>query len=150
MIEMELAQQLREAGLDWSPAKHDNFVIPNSGLGDQIFSLNDQTILIQSVNGEYAVTFHGSVEWALDHVMLTDVVWLPSETQLREAIQLRLGGDTALVALEWSAVGYHCTIRHLEQQYTFDGRTADHAYANALLFLLRLQRSDTGPWVKTA
>lgn len=135
MIDPELAQQLRQAGLRWVPAKHDQFMIPGGDLANEVFSLNDQTILIHSVNGEYAVTFHGSVEWALDHVMLTDVVWLPSETQLREAIQRRLGAR-AVVELHASDRAYTCQISSLGE-YAFEGATAEQAYGQALLFLLQ-------------
>lgn len=147
MIEPTLAQRLQESGLIWQPAKRDMFVIPDGDLARDVFTLTDQTILIQQASGQYVVTFHGSVEWALDHVMLADVVWLPSETQLREAIQLRLGGERASVELAWRIDGFRCTIVHLGQQYQFEGNTAEHAYALALLHLLQAEQQlhDTPP-----
>lgn len=149
MIDPELAQQLRQAGLIWSPAKRDNFMIPGGDLARDVFSLNDQTILIHNVNGEYAVTFHGSVEWALDHVMLVDVVWLPTETQLREQLQRRLG-DRATVTLQASGHMYKCLI-YADGEQTFTGATAEQAYGNALLYLLQHAESDQGPqWVEAA
>ncbi|HEX6287962.1 MAG TPA: hypothetical protein VFZ66_02175 [Herpetosiphonaceae bacterium] len=150
MIDPQLALQLKEAGLDWHPAKRDNFMVPGGELADEVFTLNDLTILVQPVNGEYTVMFHGTAEWALDNVLLADVIWLPSEEQLREAIQLRLGGDNPMVMLMWNPVGYRCTISHLDQEYAFDGATAEHAYAYALLFLLRREQLNRGRWVHSA
>ena len=137
MISPQLALELREAGLIWQPAKHDLFMIPNTGLAEQVFTLNDQTILVMKLHGEYAITFHGSTEWALDHVMLRDVIWLPSEAQLREAIQLRLGGEQPSLALRWNNGGYSCSIVDFEAEQLFDGESAADAYGHALLLLLR-------------
>jgi hypothetical protein len=150
MIDPQLALQLKDAGLEWQPAKRDNFMIPGGELADEVFTLNDLTILIQPVNGEYTVMFHGSAEWALDNVLLVDVVWLPSETQLREAIQARLGGEHQGMLLRWDSTGYHCVLRHMDQEQAFDGTTAEQAYAYALLFLLRREQLANGRWVQTA
>lgn len=150
MIEPELARQLKQAGLEWQPAKRDNFMIPGGDLAEDVFTLNDQTILIHTFNEEYTVTFHGSVEWALDHVMLTDVIWLPTETQLREAIQQRLSGDGSIL-LYGSRAGYRCSFIYLEQERVFEGLTAEVAYAQALLYLLRREaQPERRRWVETA
>ena len=150
MIESELARQLKQAGLEWHPAKRDNFMIPGSELSEDVFTLSDQTILIQAFNDEYTVTFHGSVEWALDHVMLADVVWLPTETQLREAIQQRLGGDGSIL-LYGSRTGYRCSFIYREQERVFEGVSAETAYAQALLYLLRREaQPERRRWVETA
>lgn len=140
MIDPRVAQQLKDAGLEWRPAKHDQFMIPGGALAEDIFALNDQTILVQTVKGQLSVTFHGAAEWALDDVLLTDVLWLPSETQLREAIQLRLGGNDPSLVLRWDDHGYRCTIRHLDREHEFREATGEHAYALALLFLLQREQ----------
>lgn len=150
MIEPELARELKQAGLEWSPAKGDHFMIPDGELSEDVFTLNDQTILIQSFNNEYTVTFHGSVEWALDHVMLTDVVWLPTETQLREAIMQRLSGNAAML-LYGSRTDYRCRFRYMDEEYMFQGDSAEEAYAEGLLYLLRNKAQPQRPrWVETA
>lgn len=150
MIEPELARQLKQAGLEWHPAKRDSFMIPGSDLAEDVFTLSDQTILVQAFNNEYTVTFHGSVEWALDQVMLADVIWLPSETQLREAIQQRLDGDGSLL-LYGSRAAYRCSFIYLEQERVFEGINAEEAYAQALLYLLRRQaQPQRRRWVETA
>lgn len=140
MIDPKVAQQLKQVGLEWEPTKRDNFMIPDGPLAEEVYTLNDQTIWVQSIKGQHRVTFHGAAEWALDDVLLSDVVWLPSETQLREAIQLRLGGDAPSLELTWSLAGYRCTITHLDRQHTFEEANAEHAYADALLFLLQRER----------
>lgn len=151
MISPSLAFQLKEAGLEWHPAKRDNFMLPGSELANEVFTLNDQTILVEMIKGSSTVTFHGSAEWALDDILLADVVWMPSETQLRDLIQQRLSGDSAAVALHWSNTEYRCTLSHLEQEYAFVAASAEDAYAQALLFLLqREQLARGGRWVNTA
>src|SRR5687767_7955250 len=110
MIDPGLAMRLRDAGLEWQPTRHDNFMVPGGELANDIFSLNDQTILLENVKGRATVTFHGSAEWALDDVLLADVVWLPTESQLRLTIQSRLVGGDATLALAWNVDGYRCTI----------------------------------------
>jgi hypothetical protein len=137
VLDLQLALQLKTAGLPWRPAKRDNFMIPGGDLVREIFTITDRTTLVEQFSGEWSVTFHGTMEWALDSVLLADVVWLPSETQLREEIQLRLGGDQPKVELQWTLAGYRCTLVHLEQQHLFEGTSAEDAYARALLFLLQ-------------
>ncbi len=139
MLDLDLALQLKQAGLQWQPAERDVFVLPDSELG--VFVVSDRTTLIQQINGQWMVTFHGVVEWALDSVLLADVVWLPTETQLREAIQLRLGGAQPVVTLRWSNAGYRCTLHHLDEEQHFEQPTAEGTYAQALLFLLQHQSS---------
>lgn len=134
MLDLNLALQLKAAGLQWTPAERDLFMLPDSELG--VFTVSDRTTLIQQINGQWMITFHGVVEWALDSVLLSDVVWMPTETQLREAIQLRLGGEQPSLMLQWQLDGYRCTLHHLDKQHTFRNPQAEAAYADALLFVL--------------
>jgi hypothetical protein len=150
MIDPKLALQLKENGLEWQPTKRDNFMIPGGELADEVFTLNDLTILVQPVNGEYTVMFHGSAEWALDNVLLADVIWLPSETQLREAIQVRLGGENPAAMLLWEPTGFRYVVRQADQEQSFTGSTAEQAYAHALLSLLRSEQLAKGRWVESA
>jgi hypothetical protein len=135
MIAIELARRLKRAGLGWQPAERDCFLIPDRGLDDQIFVINRLTTLIQSYKGQPTVTFHGTSEWALDDVLLTEVIWLPSESQLREALADRIGPDAPL-RLDRSASGYRCLIADADQMREFDAAGAEDAYALALLALL--------------
>lgn len=140
MLDVRLAMQLKDAGLVWRPALRDHFTLPNSDLANQVFTLTDMTILIEKIKGQASITFHGSAEWALDDVLLADVLWLPTETQLREEIQVRLGGEAPWLRLEWSLAGYRCTIHHLGQEHSFEEAGAEQAYAMALLYLLRREQ----------
>ena len=88
MIDIEMARRLKRAGLEWRPVERDFFMVPDRGMDDQVFVVNRLTTLIQSYHGQPTVTFHGTSEWALDDVLLTEVIWLPSESQLRETIAL--------------------------------------------------------------
>lgn len=142
MLDLDLAQQLKAAGLEWHPTERDLFVLPDSELAGEPFLVSDRTTLVQQINGQWTITFHGVVEWALDSVLLSDVIWLPTETQLREAIQLRLGGEQPSVTLEWQLSGYRCTLRHFDQQRSFEAASATEAYAGALLFLLRSNKGE--------
>jgi hypothetical protein len=141
MLDLDLALQLKEAGLEWHPAERDLFILPDSELAHEPFMVSDRTTLVQNINGQWMITFHGVVEWALDSVLLSDVVWIPTETQLREAIQLRLGGEQPRVSLTWQLSGYQCTFTHFDQAHMFDQSTAERAYAQALLFLLRAKKA---------
>lgn len=137
MIDLELARQLKQAGLAWKPTERDTFAITAPGLEGQIFVVSQFTALIQSLHGRPAITFHGSAEWALDYVLLDDVVWLPSETQLREALEARLPErGTGLLRLERTLVGYRCTLGNKATQQEFSTANAAEAYGYALLHVL--------------
>jgi hypothetical protein len=140
MIDSELARRLKRAGLAWQPAERDCFLVPDRGLDDQIFVVNHLTTLIQNYKGHPTVTFHGTSEWALDDVLLTEVVWLPSETQLREAIAQQIGPDAPL-RLDRTSKGYRCQFADADQMREFNAVRADDAYGLALLALLDAQQS---------
>ena len=139
MIDIELARRLKQAGLQWQPAERDCFLIPDRGLDDQVFVVNRLTTLIQSYKGEPVITFHGTSEWALDNVLLAEVIWLPSESQLREALVARSGPDAPL-RLDRTATGYRCMFADGDQMREFDAAGAEDAYGMALLALLEAQR----------
>lgn len=136
MISLELAQQLRSAGLVWRPAERDMFALPDREMDNQVFIISVLPAQIQIHNGEPAVAFLASAEWALDHVWLGEVVWLPTETQLREALAAQIAPEAGL-ALSRHMNGYHCTVEIAGSDRTFDGPDAASAYAQALLHVLR-------------
>lgn len=138
MLSLTTAKALREAGLAWTPQNLDFFAIPMPDFEGQVFAINDMTILAESLYGQPAITFHGTVEWALDHVWLGEVIWLPREDQLRELLEDRLAGEGAsALALSTTQTGYRCDIRYLGQPVNFEAFDASEAYAAALLYLLR-------------
>ena len=130
MIGVQVAQQLREAGLTWKPAPGDRFTIPDRDLDDQIFYLADMTIEVYQMPNGRVVGFNGTTEWALDDVELDETLWLPREDQLREL----LGGT--FTALRRGPAGYEVDTTLLGEDRTFAGPSPDEAYASALLHLL--------------
>lgn len=136
MIDRDLAQQLKQAGLTWHPAERDAFAIAAPGMEDEVFVVSTLTALPQTFQGEPSITFHGSVEWALDHVVLADAIWLPSETQLRDALAARLPeGGAGRLCLERTTAGYCCVIA-AAARLEFAASDAADAYSLALLHVL--------------
>ena len=130
MIGVQLAQELREAGLNWKPALGDRFAIPDRDLDDEVFVLSNMTVEVHTVPEGRVIGFNGTTEWALDDVELDETVWLPREDQLREL----LGGTFR--QLRRGTAGYEVLIDLLGEERTFAGETPEEAYAAALLHLL--------------
>ncbi len=137
MLSRALARRLQQAGLPWTPALHDFFFFPEHELDDRIFVIADLPAQVAVLQGEAVFTFDGAAEWALDHIVTTEAVWLPSESQLRHAIEARLpdvAGPQLLLMTETD--GYSCTIATTSGPRTFPATAAEDAYAQALLELL--------------
>jgi hypothetical protein len=95
-------------------------------------------VLLEWMHGQLAATFHGSVEWALDHVMVAELVWLPTEAQLRTTLEQRLLGEPSpALQLTVTPDGYICTIQFRGETPTFEAFGAGEAYTAALLHLLK-------------
>jgi hypothetical protein len=132
MISVELALRLRAAGLEWTPASGDRFVIPGREMDADVFVVSELTIDVHQAPTGPLIRFNGTTEWALDSVPQESVVWLPREGQLREALGARFRrlepiGDGFAVVVE-SADGTE------ERHVDVDG---ERAYARALLAVLR-------------
>jgi hypothetical protein len=130
VIGVELARQLREAGLAWKPALGDRFAIPDRDLDDEVFVLSNMTIEVYSMPEGRVIGFNGTTEWALDDVELDETIWIPREDQLREL----LGGTFR--ALRRGPAGYEVVIELLDEERTFAAAGPAEAYAAALLHLL--------------
>ncbi len=131
MISVQLATRLHAAGLSWRPRQFDFFHIPDRDLDERVFVIADLSVDVQPLaDGIAAITFNGAVEWSLDYILQQDVVWLPTEEQVR----VRLGD--ALVRLERDAGGFVCVIRHREGDERFPAASAADAYGAALLALI--------------
>ncbi|MGC9522549.1 MAG: pilus assembly protein CpaE [Anaerolineae bacterium] len=138
MISLETARELKGAGLTWKPKERDAFVIPDRDLDDNIFVITNMAIQVRKLKGFPAVMFQGAFEWALDYIWLSEVVWLPRESQLREQIANRLGAySTPSLRLTSTQGAYVCEIAHRQRYHTFAGADASAAYAQALLYLLK-------------
>jgi hypothetical protein len=131
MISVELALRLREAGLEWTPASGDRFVIPGREMDADVFVVSELTIDVHQAPTGPLIRFNGTTEWALDSVPQEAVVWLPHEGQLREALGSRfrrlepIGDGFAVVVDGVGGAGE----RHVDVD-------AERAYARALLSVL--------------
>jgi hypothetical protein len=136
VISSELAMRLKQAGLEWRPAERDFFMMPEHNLDEQIFVVSALPALVQNFHSEMSITFHGSIEWALDYVLLSEAVWLPAETQLRMLLADAIGTDAPL-RLDRTAAGYRLQIASGADLLEFDAADAEDAYALALLHVLK-------------
>lgn len=131
MLSVELAKKLEGAGLTWEPSRFDYFHIPDRNLDDERFIIADLSIDVQHLaTGIAAITFNGAVEWSLDYILTQDVVWLPSEDQLRTMLGSRFLG------LHRTDAGFRVSITIDDEVVGFDAATADDAYGLALLAVL--------------
>ncbi|MGA9595320.1 MAG: pilus assembly protein CpaE [Acidimicrobiia bacterium] len=130
MISIELARKLRDAGLEWLPTEGDRFMIPDRDLEDHVFSISEMTIEVRRLAEGRRIMFNGSVEWALDSILQHEVIWLPSEAQLRD----RLG--RAFDNLQRTADGYRCEVIVDARRKTYYATDPAEAYGRALLDLL--------------
>ena len=131
MLTLDLAQRLSAAGLAWQPRSGDRFVVPVSGMEEEVFVISDLTVDVHHFKTGDVIGFNGTTEWALDSVEQSKVVWLPREEQLRDhlgeafvALE-RLDGGYVVVALSPSG--------EVERHVDID---AERAYARALLVRL--------------
>ncbi len=87
MIDTDIARRLQAAGLPWTPADGDLFVIDNAQLREEPFMLSSMVVETgRSRSGRAVFRFNGTTEWALDSVEQDEAVWLPREDQLRQAL----------------------------------------------------------------
>ena len=139
MISLSLARELKKAGLVWKTGINDFFGIPDRGFDDRVFVLSDMMANMDIFRGWPVVTFHGTAEWALDYILTSETVWLPTEEQLRNELeQLLLGEEEVKLQLTYTSVVYQCDILYQGDPHTFTGKDASEAYANALLYMLKI------------
>lgn len=132
MLSVGLAKELRAAGLTWRPRQFDFFHIPDRDLDHRLFVVADLSVDIQPLaDGIAAITFNGAVEWSLDYILQQDVVWVPTESQLRE----RLGDH--LLGLAQTDDTWECRIEIDGRAGHHQASSAEDAYGTALLALLR-------------
>ena len=138
MISVTLAHELKVAGLEWQPALHDFFVLPDRLMDDKIFVISDLLVNIEQLQDTQIVSFQGAPEWALDYLVTSDVIWIPTETQLRERLESALlAGGGLEINLHSSIAGVRLDFIYRGQNRSFEARDAQEAYGRALLFLLQ-------------
>jgi hypothetical protein len=132
VIGLQVARQLREAGLTWKPAPGDRFTIPDRDLDDQIFYLADMTIEVYQMPNGRVIGFNGTTEWALDSLDQHAALWLPTEGQLRTLL------GATLRRLERTEAAYVVTVvvDAADSEGAAEAPTAPDAYARALLDLV--------------
>ncbi|HZG91894.1 MAG TPA: hypothetical protein VEZ42_16905 [Pseudonocardia sp.] len=131
MLGVELAARLRAAGLAWTPAPGDRFVIADRDMDDEVFVVSELTIDVHEAPTGRLFRFNGTTEWALDSVEQEAVLWLPREGQLRAALgdrfrRLEPVGDGFAVVVD----GPGGEQRHVDVD-------AERAYARAVLSVLQ-------------
>jgi hypothetical protein len=135
VLPLDLASQLRAAGLRWKPAPGDRFAIPDRDLDDEVFVLSNMVIDIHQLPEGQTIGFNGTTEWALDDLEQEEAVWLPREDQLRELL-----GST-FQALTRDRDGFRVEIAIGDERPAFTSGVAEQAYGEALLHLIRLGTS---------
>ncbi|HWM58123.1 MAG TPA: hypothetical protein VNO83_09825 [Pseudonocardia sp.] len=131
MISIELALRLQAAGLQWTPASGDRFVITGVDMDADVFVVSELTIDVHQAPTGSLIRFNGTTEWALDSVQQDDTVWLPREGQLREALGARFR------RLEPVGDGYAVVVGRGGRDERHVDVDAERAYARALLAILR-------------
>lgn len=127
MLPLDLALQIRAAGVTWTPAPGDRFVVPGRDMDDEIFVVSQMTIEVHEFPTGSVIGFNGTTEWALDSLDQGEVVWLPREDQLREMVGDRfrrldaVPGGFAVVTADDDGEQRHIDI------------DAERAYARAVL-----------------
>ena len=134
MISRQLAADLRDAGLPWSPAKGDWFVIPDHGLDGLEFVVSDMVIETRRMAmGRQMLAFNGTTEWAMDTLAASEALWLPREDQLRAIL------GEAFIGLEYlpgETAGYAVSMLLGDSEERFVDVDVESAYARAALALL--------------
>jgi hypothetical protein len=136
VISVQLAKRLRDAGVKWSPAPGDRFVIADRDMDDEVFVLSNMVVDVHESETGRLLGFNGTVEWALDSVEQDAALWLPSETQLREL----LGGTFVSMSREDGC--FEIVIEVVGTRMMFDDPSVEDAYGRALLFLANGDHSD--------
>jgi hypothetical protein len=129
MISVELARQLREAGVRWEPRAGDHFVLPDRGMDDEVFVVSTMVVDVHDFPSGRVIGFNGTVEWALDSVEKDAALWLPTEAQLRELLG---GAFSRLIRQD----GEFVVVLDIDGREIVKGASsAEEAYGRALLYL---------------
>jgi hypothetical protein len=133
MITRELAVELAHRGLTWVPTSGDRFHIPDRDLDDEVFVVSGMSIEVSDLPSGAEMRFNGTVEWALDSIAQSEVIWLPREDQLRDAL-----GDAflRLERLDAEPGGFAVVLTDGRSEIRHVDIDAERAYARALLSVL--------------
>jgi hypothetical protein len=133
VITHQQAAELAARGLQWQPDSGDRFFVPDRDLDDEVFVVSGMSVEVSDLPSGAEMRFNGTVEWALDSIAQSEVIWLPREEQMREALGERflrlesVTGGYAVVLVDGSSPD--AEVRHVDID-------AERAYARALLSVL--------------
>jgi hypothetical protein len=130
VITRELAVELARRGLPWRPASGDRFHVPDRDLDDEVFVVSGMSIEVSDLPSGAEMRFNGTVEWALDSIAQDEVIWLPREDQMRDALGERF------LRLESVTGGYAVVLTGDGDEERHVDIDAERAYARALLSVL--------------
>jgi len=130
VITLDLAKALAARGLVWRPASGDRFHVPDRDLDDEVFVVSGIAIEVSELPSGSEMRFNGTVEWALDSIEQREVVWLPREEQMRDALGARF---LRMERMAGEAGGFVVVLTGEERYVDID---AERAYARALLSVL--------------
>ena len=134
VISRQLAGDLRDAGLAWTPSKGDWFVIPDHGLDELEFVVSDMVIETRRMAFDrQMLAFNGTTEWAMDTLAASEALWLPREDQLREVLGEAFIG---LEHLPGETPGYAVSVLLGDTEQRFVDIDVESAYGRAALALL--------------
>lgn len=145
MIDPDVAIRLRDAGLTWTPADGDLFVIDTEELRREVFMLSPMVVEhAMGRHGRMVFRFNGTTEWALDSVEQDEAIWIPRTDQLVGAL-----GDR-LQSMERTVSGWivHAAAEDGMSDVGPPPVTAPHledALAGLLLILLRRDAENGAP-----
>lgn len=142
MISLPIAQELKKAGLVWRTGINDFFAIPDRGMDDKVFVISDLMVTMELLRGWPALTFHGTSEWAADHLFTNEAIWLPTDEQLSREIIARLPLEkSSRLSLSFENGAFKCTIALAGVVKTFTANSSSLGYAQALLHLLEQEHT---------
>ncbi len=130
MIDAALALAVRTAGVRWSPQNGDWFCLIDDSTEPWLIAPG--AVEIAQIEGQPALLFHGASEWALDSVMAYEVMWLPSEQQMRELLIQHLG-DAGQLQIDVTSAGVRCRVQIADWRYESSAIQAVDAYAATYL-----------------
>jgi hypothetical protein len=133
VITIELAVELARRGLPWKPASGDRFHVPDRDLDHEVFVVSGMSIEVSDLPSGTEMRFNGTVEWALDSIAQSEVIWLPREDQMRDVLGSRF---VRLERLEGETAGYAVVLTGRGRDERYVDIDAERAYARALLSVL--------------
>jgi Uri superfamily endonuclease len=98
---------------------------------------------LEKVLGSQVVAFQGASEWALDYLVTSEAVWIPTESQVRQLLLERLSVDgKTILNLACSQKVCTCHLTFKGEEYNFEDQVAAQAYGMALLHVLENSETD--------